>query len=82
MPLDRWWRPRSRPISGKELVTELTRRRAVQGRPAPRITADALDEADACGGGCHPEGLYRVVQGPALVGSLVCRECGTVYRKD
>lgn len=38
--------------------------------------------ADQCAAGCRPDMLYRVVAGPALAGSLICRACGSVYRKE
>jgi hypothetical protein len=70
-------------MTGQELAAEVGRRRLARGITTPNpIKADPLDEDDPCRDGCHPDALYRIVTGPALVGSLVCRECGTVYRRD
>ena len=66
MPLDRWWRPKPR-MTGQELAAEVGRRRLARGITAPNpIKADPLDEDDPCRDGCHPDGLYRIVTGPAL----------------
>jgi hypothetical protein len=78
----RWWRPRPL-LTGRELADEVGRRRLARGIKTPTpIIADPLDEDDACKNGCHPDHLYRVVQAEALVGSMICKECGTVYRRD
>lgn len=78
MPLDRWWRPKPQ-LTGRELADEVGRRRLARGITAPNpIKA----EPEGCEEGCAPESLFRVVLGPTLVGSLICRECGTVYRRD
>jgi hypothetical protein len=83
MPLDRWWRPRPKPLTNREMADEVGRRRAARGitRPNP-VVADPLDEPEACADGCHPGNLFRVMAGPALLGSLICCECGSVYRKE
>lgn len=81
MSLPRWARPKP-VLTGAELIDELAKRRAARGAPPPRIYADPLDETDVCAAGCHPDHLYRVVQGPALVGSMICKECGNVYRLE
>lgn len=81
MGLPRWARPKPL-LTGQELIDEIARRRAARGAPPPRIYADPLDETDVCAAGCHPDTLYRVVVGAALVGSLICCECGKVYRLE
>lgn len=70
-------------MTSREAYEEIWARRRARGiETPPRIVVDPLDDEDPCTDGCHPDHLYRVVSGAALEGSLICRECGTVYRRD
>lgn len=82
MPLERWYRPKPKQLTGLELAAEVARRQRARGLNPTRMYVDPLEEADVCASGCHPSTLMRVVAGPALVGSLVCVECAAVYRKE